>query len=59
VTEEVIEGMQKLKESKLFETKVKLAVPLISLFGVKIETAFDLKKFLERLDEELGRLRFG
>ena len=57
VTEEVLEGMKALQKSKLFETKVKLAVPLIGLFGVKIETAFDLKRFLENLDEYIGQLR--
>ena len=57
VTKEVLEGMKALQKSKLFETKVKLAVPLIGLFGVKIETAFDLKRFLENLDEHIGQLR--
>ncbi len=49
VTEGVVEGMKALKKSKLFETKVKLAVPLVSLFGLKIETAFNLRKFMEML----------
>jgi len=57
VTEDIIEGIKKLKESKMFETKVKLVVPLISLFGVKIEGDFDLKKFMGRLNEEVVKLQ--
>ena len=46
------------KKSNNLETKLKLAVPLVNLLGVKIETEtkFDLKKYLAGIKERAMEL---
>ena len=55
---ELQQTFQVAKKSNDWETKVKLAIPLINLIGVKLETEskFDLKRYIDNIKEKMLEL---
>ena len=41
-----------IKNTDIIENKIKLAVPLLNLIGINIETEFNLNRFIKRLFPE-------